>query len=209
MDPAERFTHLISPTSVPHLTEVLARWLWDGHQAAADLQHLREDDERGTWANPVSYGTDRYQYLVNTADSLRTEVDGIEPDRGFQSLLLKLPHAAIYPLSAPSGPHGPMGTASDLRRELLGEGEPQELALLSRRELWVDGRDLVLLPWQGNEDAGLIGLWAGMGVTRKGDGTRVTWDWLVELDLTAGEGQATLFPTTPRRPNPHTRRDLA
>ncbi|GAA3016268.1 hypothetical protein [Actinokineospora globicatena] len=209
MDSADQLTDLISPVPVAHLTAVLARWLWDGHRAAAELQELRRDDERGVWANPVSYGTDRYQYLVTTAASLCTEVDDLQPDRGFQSLLLKLPRAALYPLSAPQGPDGPLGMASDLRRELLGEGERQELALLSRRELWVEGRDLVLLPWQGNEDAGLVGLWAGKGVRQRGEGSRVDWEWLVELDLTGGNGQAALFPTGPRRPRPRAHRDFA
>ncbi|WP_018686417.1 hypothetical protein [Actinokineospora enzanensis] len=197
VDGHDQLAALVAPLSLAHLTSVLARWLWDGHRAAAELQALRRDDARGHWDNAFSYGTDRYQYLVRTADSLIDEIDGLAPDRGYQSLLLKLPRVALYPLSAASGPHGPMGTASELRRELLNDAESPELALLSRREMWVANRELVLLPWSGSEDVGLTGLWAGKGEADRHDRAHVDWEWLVQLDLTGGTGQAGLFDAVP------------
>ncbi|GLZ36379.1 hypothetical protein [Actinokineospora sp. NBRC 105648] len=194
---SENLAALLSPLSVAHVTEVLARWLRDAHAAALDLQEQRRLDERGGWDNAVSHGTDRYQFLVRTAASLSAEVDGLEPDRGFQSLLLKLPRVALYPFNVPDGPYGPVSTVSELRRELLTEARSTELALLTRRELWVEDRALVLLPWSGTEGAGLTGLWAGQGTL---SGSTVDWEWVHGLSLDDAPGQTGLFDTGPVRP---------
>lgn len=182
-----RLEELVAPNTARYLTEVLRRWLQDAHDAARQLQLGRKDDDRGDWVNDTSFGTDRYQYLVNTAKSLETELDGLETDRGFNSLLLKLPNAAIYPYRVESDPYKPIRNLSELRTELLSDEPPtEELALFTRTSTLLDGRERLLLPWSGSEIEGCTGVWAGQGSLNEAY-KQMDWQWIVRLDK-GGEG---------------------
>jgi hypothetical protein len=172
----DQLTALLHPVAVPEFIASVAAWLQDAHDAAASLQPGRTGP-RGSWRNNTSFGTDRYQYLRATADSLIGELPGLEVDAAFQSVLLKLPRVGMYQLLMPAGPDGSLGDASDLRRELFGAGEHE--GLISRREAWLSGRVLLFLPWHGTEAVGLTGLWAGQGMLQ--DDNHIDWQWRVDL----------------------------
>jgi hypothetical protein len=180
----DRFTALIRPVSAVDFVSVMRQWLQDAHEAAAGLQQLRKN-HRGSWSNNTSFGTDRYQYLLNTAESLGADLPGLEVDAAFQSVLLKLEKVGIYQFQAPAGPRGSVSDASDLRRELLEADEG--LALFRRRDAWLDGRELLLLPWQGTEQDGLINAWIGQGYLPQDD-NRIAWDWLIPMLDLIGDG---------------------
>lgn len=177
-DPAQvaRLDALVGPLPPAELAVSLCRWLQDAHEAAAALQTQRRDNHRGGWGNNTSFGVDRYQYLIATAGSLDVELPGLHVDSAFQSVLLKFERFGVYQMQTPTGPHGSLGDASDLRRELLTtNGDP---GLLSRREVWLGDRQLLFLAWAGTEDVGLTGAWIGQGELYD---NRVDWDWLVDL----------------------------
>jgi hypothetical protein len=178
----DQLAHLIEPVSPFDFTTAVCAWLQDAHEAAAELQPLRRNTPRGGWDNNTSFGTDRYQYLRATADSLTATLPDLEVDSSFQSVLLKLDRVGIYQLQSASGPHGSLAGASDLRRELLTTNGDQ--ALLSRRDIWLAGRELLFLLWNGTEEHGLTGAWAGQGELFD---NHIEWSWYVRLqDLTAG-----------------------
>lgn len=178
----ERLAQLIEPVPLLDFTTAVCQWLQDAHEAAAGLQPARRDTPRGNWDNNTSFGTDRYQYLRATAPSLTAELPGLEVDSSFQSVLLKLGRVGIYQLQSASGPHGSLAGASDLRRELLTTNGDQ--ALISRRDIWLSGRELLFLLWNGNEEHGLTGAWAGQGELFD---NHLEWSWYVRLqDLNAG-----------------------
>jgi hypothetical protein len=180
----DRFTALIRPVSAVDFVSVIKQWLQDAHEAAAGLQQLRRN-HRGSWSNNTSFGTDRYQYLLNTADSLRAELPGLEVDAAFQSVLLMLDRVGIYQLQMPAGPRGSVSDASDLRRDLLEADDP--FALIRRRDAWLSGRELLMLPWQGTEQDGLTNVWVGQG-SLPSDENRIAWDWLIPLLDLVGDG---------------------
>jgi hypothetical protein len=183
-DPAhlDRLGSLVGPVSVVDFAATLCRWLQDAHDAAAELQPHRRGNHRGGWSNNTSFGTDRYQYLLGTAGSLTNDLDGLEVDSAFQSVLLKLPDVGVYQMQVASGPDGSIAQASDLRRDLLTtNGDP---GLLSRREIWLGDRQLLFLIWSGTEDAGLTGAWIGQGELYA---NHIDWDWKVNL-LEIAEG---------------------
>ncbi|HEY7594387.1 MAG TPA: hypothetical protein VH969_14640 [Actinophytocola sp.] len=202
----ERLTTLLHPLPATDFVATISAWLQDAHDAAASFQPGRTGP-RGSWRNNTSFGTDRYQFLRGTAGSLTGELPGLEVDAAFQSVLLKLPRVGMYQLLMPAGPDGSLGDASDLRRELFGAGDHE--GLISRREAWLSGRELLFLPWHGTEALGLTGLWAGQGMLS--DDNHIEWDWCVNLrELLAGTavpvpraedafGPATQ-PTLPLRP---------
>ncbi|MBV8932095.1 MAG: hypothetical protein JOZ47_14185 [Kutzneria sp.] len=177
VDDSARFARLIEPNSIAHLATVLLRWLQDAHDAARSVQRHRTDEERGAWDNTVSFGTDRYQFLVRTAASLTSELPELVAGDSYRSLLLKLSHVALYPFRVDEGPHSPIRAGSDLRTELLSDDSSQ-WSLLRRKDLLTGGRELALVPWTGTENDGCTGLWAGQGALR---GNLIDWDWLVEL----------------------------
>lgn len=186
---------LVEPNSVRFLATVLLRWLHDAHDAARSIQHYRRDNERGEWRNNVSFGTDRYQYLVHTAESLKSEIPEMTPDLGYRSMLLKLGVVALYPFRV-DDPRGPIRSTSDLRAELLSDEDDKELLLWTRKETLLGGRELVLLPWVGDEGKGCTGLWAGQGILR---GNVIDWYWLTEL---TGEAEGFGGPTATPPPRP-------
>lgn len=193
-DPAHvaNLAALLHPVPLPDFVHAVVRWLSDAHEAAAGLQPLRRGDHRGNWDNNTSFGTDRYQYLRATAGSLTADLEALESDAAFQSVLLKLPRVGMYQLLMPAGPHGSLGEASDLRRELFGAGDGE--GLLSRRDAWLSGRELLFLPWSGTEAVGLTGVWAGQG--RLND-NHIDWDWLVRLrEITDGVEPAPRIPAS-------------
>lgn len=184
-DPAQldRLADLVRPLPLADLAATLCRWLQDAHEAASEVQLHRRNNHRGGWSNNTSFGTDRYQYLLGTATSLDTELAGLVVDSAFQSVLLKFERFGVYQMQMPTGPHGSIGDASDLRRDLLTtNGDP---GLLSRREIWLGDRVLLFLGWAGNEEAGLTGAWVGQGELYE---NRVEWDWLVNLLDVAAAG---------------------
>ncbi|MBB5891413.1 hypothetical protein ACFFS4_31805 [Kutzneria kofuensis] len=197
-DPQHRaqLARLVVPNSVHFLATVLLRWLHDAHDAARRIQPYRRDDERGEWHNNVSFGTDRYQYLVRTAKSLKSEIPELAPDFSYQSMLLKLNAAALYPFRVDDGPRGPIRSTSDLRAELLSDEDEAELELLTRKEALLGSRELILLPWAGDEGKGCTGLWAGQGVVRD---NLIDWYWLIEL---TGEAEGLGGPTATTPPQP-------
>lgn len=172
----DRLAHLIAPVPLLDFTSAVTRWLQDAHEAAAELQHLRRGGTRGGWHNNTSFGTDRYQYLRNTAESLTAELADLEVDSSFQSVLLKLPRVGIYQFQVPGGPYGSLGDTSELRRDLFSGGEDQ--GLLSRSDLWFGGRERLFVVWTGAEEHGLTGVWAGQGEMLE---NRMDWAWCVSL----------------------------
>ena len=175
-------TSLLHPVPVLDFIATFTRWLQDAHETAASFQPGRTGP-RGSWRNNTGFGTDRYQFLRGTAGSLTGELPGLEVDGAFQSVLLKLPRVGMYQLLMPAGPHGSLGDASDLRRELFGAGDDE--GLISRRDAWLSGRELLFLPWHGTEAVGLTGLWAGQGMLQ--DDNHIDWQWCVDLrELGAG-----------------------
>lgn len=175
---------LVRPLPLAEFAASLCRWLQDAHEAAAEVQLHRRDNHRGGWSNNTSFGTDRYQYLLSTASSLDTELPGLLVDSAFQSVLLKFERFGVYQMQFPTGPHGSIGDASDLRRDLLTtNGDP---GLLSRRDIWLADRQLLFLGWAGNEEAGLTGAWVGQGELYE---NRVDWDWLINLLEVAESGR--------------------
>jgi hypothetical protein len=204
----DRLAHLIEPVPLLDFTTAVCRWLQDAHDVAADLQRSRRDGPRGSWGNNTSFGVDRYQFLLSTAGSLTAELPDLQVDSAFQSVLLKLPRVGIYQLHVPAGPYGSLGDTSELRRELLTGTDDH--GLISRPEIWFGGRERLFLVWNGTEEHGLTGAWAGQGEMLE---KRIDWDWLVSLqDLTSAVGvprqtgplDPTIFdlpePTLPIRP---------
>lgn len=193
----ERLAALLRPVHLLDFVTHVCQWLQDAHDAAADLQPLRRNNHRGAWSNNTSFGTDRYEYLLRTAESLSGDITGLDADPAFQSVLLKLEQVGVYQFNAPTGPHGSLGDISELRRELLAPQEDE--ALISRREAWLDGRELLLLPWAGAEESGLTDVWAGQGTLTDG---HIAWDWLVRLqDVAAGRpGVPAPWTTSPLGP---------
>lgn len=173
----DQLTALLHPVPVSEFITAVEPWLQEAHEEAAGLQRARAGS-RGSWRNNTSFGTDRYQYLRMTADSLIGQLPGLEVDAAFQSVLLKLSRVGMYQLLMQAGPDGSLGDASELRRELFGAGEHE--GLISRREAWLSGRELLFLPWQGTEAVGLTGLWAGQGTLRPDD-NHIDWQWCVDL----------------------------
>ncbi len=170
-------TSVLQPVPVPDFVGTMCRWLQDAHDAATSQQLTRRSGPRGRWDNNTSFGTDRYQFLRETADSLTGELPSLEVETAFQATLLKLPKVAIYHLLMPSGPYRSLGDASDLRRALFGAGD--DVGLFSKRDVLLSGRCLLFLPWNGLEEVGLTGLWAGHGVLQ--DDNHIDWEWCVDL----------------------------
>lgn len=183
-DPAhlDRLGHLVRPAPLADFAATLCRWLQDAHEAAAELQPHRRGNHRGGWSNNTSFGTDRYQYLLATAESLTNELPNLEVDSSFQSVLLKFPKAGVYQMQVASGPNGSLAQASDLRRELLTPNG--DLTLISRRDIWLGDRQLLFLIWSGTEDVGLTGAWIGQGELYE---NHIDWDWKINL-LEVAEG---------------------
>ncbi len=180
----DRLAHLIDPVPLLDFTSSIVRWLQDAHEAAAELQRSRRNGPRGSWHNNTSFGVDRYQFLLSTAGSLTAELVDLQVDQAFQSVLLKLPRVGIYQLQVPSGPYGSLGDTSELRRELLTGADDQ--GLISRPEIWFGGRERLFLVWNGTEEHGLTGAWAGQGEMLE---KRLDWEWCVSLhDLTSSAG---------------------
>ncbi|MBP2319694.1 hypothetical protein JOF56_000079 [Kibdelosporangium banguiense] len=183
----DRLAALLRPVELLDFVTHVCRWLQEAHEAAAELQPLRKNNHRGNWNNNTSFGTDRYQFLLNTAQSLNVDMPGLEADAAFQSVLLKLERVGIYQFNAPAGLHGSLGDSSDLRRELLAPGE--DGSLFGRRDAWLDGRELLLLPWAGTEEGGLTDAWTGQGTLAD---NHIVWEWVVRLQDIAEESRPTL-----------------
>lgn len=180
----DRLAHLIEPVPLPDFTAAVVRWLQDAHDAAAELNQARRNGPRGSWHNNTSFGVDRHQFLLSTAGSLTAELPDLQVDLAFQSVLLKLPRVGVYQLQVPAGPWGSLGDTSELRRELLTSTDDH--SLISRPEIWLAGREKLFLVWNGSEEHGLTGAWAGQGEMLE---KRIDWDWLVSLhDLTSSAG---------------------
>jgi hypothetical protein len=190
-----RLAELVAPTSPTDFATVLCRWLRDCHHAAERVQHARRDSARGDWRNATSFGVDRYQYLRETAVTLRSEID-LRVSQPSRSLLLLLLNAAVYPLRM-ADPDGSVGEPGELRAELLGA---PEAALFSRNDIRREGKPLLLLPWSGQQTSGLSGAWAGQG---KLDGNSIAWQWRLDLlELATGfGGPSTTSPPEPPMPD--------
>lgn len=180
----DRLAHLIEPVPLPDFTAAVVRWLQDAHDAAAELNQARRHGPRGNWHNNTSFGVDRHQFLLSTAGTLTAELPDLQVDLAFQSVLLKLPRVGVYQLQVPAGPWGSLGDTSELRRELLTSTDDH--SLISRPEIWLAGREKLFLVWNGTEEHGLTGAWAGQGEMLE---KRIDWDWVVCLhDLTSSAG---------------------
>jgi hypothetical protein len=180
----DRLANLIDPVPVPAFTSAICEWLQDAHDAAADLQRVRRSGPRGDWNNPMSFGTDRYQFLVRTAASLTAAIPELQVDTAFQTVALKLPKAGIYQMQVHGGPHGSLADASDLRRELLNSRDHQ--ALFSRPDALFGDRVRLTLLWTGTEKDGLTGAWIGQGELVD---NHIDWSWKESLhDVTGAAG---------------------
>ena len=204
----DRLANLIDPIPVPTFVAAMCEWLQDAHDAAADLQRIRLAGPRGNWNNSHSFGTDRYQFLVRTAESLTGQLPDLQVDSAFQTVALKLPRVGIYQMQVNGGPTGSLADASDLRRELLGAGDHP--GLFSRPEALFGARERLTLVWTGSEQHGLTGAWIGQGELID---SRIDWFWRESLlDVTSAAGvprqtgplDPTIFdlpePTLPLRP---------
>lgn len=204
----DQLTRLIDPIPAPTFVAVICQWLQDAHDAAAELQRVRLSGPRGNWNNSHSFGTDRYQFLVRTAESLTAELPDLQVESAFQTVALKLPRAGIYQMQVNGGPTGSLADVSDLRRELLNGTDPQ--ALFSRPDALFGDRERLALVWTGAEQHGLTGAWIGQGELVD---NHIDWDWRESLlDVTAAAGvprqtgplDPTIFdlaePTLPLRP---------
>jgi hypothetical protein len=204
----DQLARLIDPIPVPTFVSVMCEWLQDAHEAAAELQRVRLAGARGNWSNPHSFGTDRYQFLVRTAESLPAQLPDLQVESAFQTVALKLPRAGIYQMQVNGGPTGSLADASDLRRELLGAADHP--GLFSRPDALFGDRERLALVWTGSEQHGLTGAWIGQGELIE---TRIDWVWRESLlDVTAAAGvprqtgplDPTIFdlaePTLPLRP---------
>lgn len=169
---------LISSVSVERMAVALEGWLDEAHRVAFDLQRYRIDERGGDWSNTISFGTDRYQYLLHSAPDLVEDLP-VQVERPYRSLLIKLGDAAVYPFRMDNPPYGSVRVGSDLRRDMLAPSDEVELALLARTDVLTGDRTRVLLPWKGSED-GLDCLWAGKGVLNR-NGTSIDWEWLTRL----------------------------
>ena len=180
----DRLANLIDPVPVPTFVSTICEWLQDAHDAAADLQRVRLSGPRGNWNNPMSFGTDRYQYLVRTAGSLTAALPELQVDIAFQTVALKLPRVGIYQMQVHGGPHGSLADASDLRRELLNSRDHQ--ALFSRPDALFGDRERLTLLWTGTEKDGLTGAWIGQGELVD---NHIDWSWKESLhDVTGAAG---------------------
>lgn len=180
----DRLATLIDPVPVPTFVSAICEWLQDAHDAAADLQKVRLSGPRGNWDNPMSFGTDRYQFLVRTAGSLTAAIPELQVDKAFQTVALKLPKVGIYQMQVHGGPHGSLADASDLRRELLNSRDHQ--ALFSRPDALFGDRERLTLLWTGSEKDGLIGAWIGQGELVD---NHIDWSWKEPLhDVTGAAG---------------------
>lgn len=173
-----RFADLVRPNAPGELATVLLDWLTDAHEEAARLQEFRAHNGRHPWANPYSYGTDRYQYLVGTASSLSRLVPDLTPDFSYRSLILKAGDAAIYPLRAKgNNPHGVMLDGSEWQRELGEASANYDGSMINRVEAIVGDREILFLPWSG--ESFLSGTWVGQGVLTPAN--TISWEWLHPL----------------------------
>jgi len=180
----DRLANLIDPVPVPTFVAAVCEWLQDAHDAAADLQRVRLSGSRGNWNNPMSFGTDRYQFLVRTAGSLTAAIPELQVDKAFQTIALKLPNVGIYQMQVHGGPHGSLADASDLRRELLNSRDHQ--ALFSRPDALFGDRERLTLLWTGSEKDGLTGAWIGQGELVD---NHIDWSWRESLhDITGAAG---------------------
>ncbi len=180
----DRLANLIDPVPVPAFVSAICEWLQDAHDAAADLQRVRLSGPRGNWNNPMSFGTDRYQFLVRTAGSLTAAIPELQVDTAFQTVALKLPKVGIYQMQVHGGPHGSLADASDLRRELLNSRDHQ--ALFSRPDALFGDRVRLTLLWTGTEKDGLTGAWIGQGELVD---NHIDWSWKESLhDVTGAAG---------------------
>jgi hypothetical protein len=192
----DRFAALIKPVPAVEFVSTICRWLQDAHEAAAELQPIRRSNHRGNWDNNTSFGTDRHQYLLSTAESLVADLPALEVDQAFQSVLLKLERVGIYQYHAPAGPYGSIGEASDLRRELF-TAEITD-ALFSRADAWLNHRVRLFLPWSGTEELGLTDAWIGQGLLRE---NHISWTWLLRLqDVLDGTALTPVGETVPLDP---------
>lgn len=180
----DRLAHLIDPVPLPTFVAVICEWLQDAHEAAAELQRVRLGGSRGKWQNPMSFGVDRYQFLVRTADSLTGSLPDLQVETAFQTVALKLPKVGIYQMQVHGGPTGSLADASDLRRELLNSKDHQ--ALFSRPDALFGDRQRLTLLWTGTEEHGLTGAWIGQGELID---NHIDWSWRESLhDITGAAG---------------------
>ena len=180
----DRLANLIDPVPVPTFVSAICALLQDAHDAAADLQRVRLSSPRGNWNNPMSFGTDRYQFLVRTAGSLTAAIPELQVDTAFQTVALKLPKVGIYQMQVHGGPLGSLADASDLRRELLNSRDHQ--ALFSRPDALFGDRERLTLLWTGSERDGLTGAWIGQGELVD---NHIDWSWRESLhDVTGAAG---------------------
>ena len=178
----DRLAQLIDPVPLPTFVAAVREWLRDAHDAAADLQRVRRSGPRGHWDNPMSFGTDRYQFLVRTAASLTAAIPELRVETAFQTVALKLPRAGIYQMQVHGGPLGSLADASDLRRELLNSRDHQ--ALFSRPDALFGDRERLTLLWTGTEKDGLTGAWIGQGDLVD---NHIDWSWRESLLDTTGQ----------------------
>lgn len=180
----DQLADLLDPIPLPTFTSVICEWLQDAHDEAAELQRVRAGGSRGSWRNNTSFGTDRYQFLLNTAESLTAALPGLQVDSAFQVTALKLPKVGIYQMQVTGGPGGTVADPSDLRRELLNSKDHQ--ALLSRPEALFGDRRRLILVWTGTEAHGLTGVWLGQGELVD---NHIDWFWRETLlDATGAAG---------------------
>ncbi|MFB9904900.1 hypothetical protein [Allokutzneria oryzae] len=181
LDGLHRLATLIHPVHPAVLRGVLLQWLTDAHYEAGTLQQRREVSSRGDWVNQNSFGTDRYQFLLRTADTLVRELPDLVVARPHGSLVLNLNGAAIYQFRMENPPHG-LVRAGDFREELLSDepADTGQLELLTGAFLHLGGRELVLLPWAGTDTGGLREAWIGSGALNAEK--KIDWDWCLSFD---------------------------
>ncbi|APU12525.1 hypothetical protein [Actinoalloteichus fjordicus] len=197
-----RFADLVAPVAPVRFAEALLGWLADSHTAARDLQELRRRHSKADWANTHSFGTDRYHYLVGTAEAMAEELSGVESDQSRQSLFLCTPQALIYQCRAKGGsPDEPLLQEGYVQRSLaMPDVDPADLdpGLFTPKFAVSGGREVIFLLWTGSEE-GLAEAWVGQGSRNAQHG--IAWTWLHPLrDVIDGIGSAAPSTTIPDGP---------
>lgn len=197
-----RFRELVGADLSVELAETLIDWIVEAHDVAARMNGHRYDSPRGQWNNTTSYGTDRYQYLLATAEQVAHELPRVHVSTPQNSLLLHIgARCTIYQFHAVGNtPLGPLLNESEVQRTLAG-AEESEWALFTKAQSLLGDRELILMPWAEDADGNYSQVWVGQGT--RGSGAAIEWSWLHPLrDVIDEPGNDTGPSGPPTGPSP-------
>lgn len=199
-----RFRELVGTDLCVELAETLIDWIIEAHDVATRMNDHRCDSPRGQWNDATSYGTDRYQYLLATAEQVAEALPRVHVSTPQNSLLLHIgARCTIYQFHAPENtPFGPLLNESEVQRTLAGEEDPR-WALLTKAQSLFGDREPILMPWAEDADGNYSQVWVGQGTRGSGDG--IEWSWLHPLrDIIDEPGTGNGPSNAPTGPSPDT-----